>query len=488
MRAIKGLYWIFTFELLSIILLGCTTNLGNTPSAPNRKRQVQGILADQRNPEFAWKRFDALMVQKRYDEAIVCADELLARFPDYAKGYNNRGVAYWITKRHDKALADISEAISLDPDDVTLYKNRGYLQKEMGRYDEALHDLSHAIALCEDTAPRQNMEPDPFLYYERGWIYQSRKEYDQAIDDFDRAILLKSDMGNFYRDRGLAHYSKGQFDEAMSDLNRSIALDPQQAIPYLYRSYVYRMQGRYDQALEDENRGLELDPDNPFLLHERALTHWLKDMPEQAIADLEKSIRINPDNASAYFHSGYFMHERGRRDRAEALFKKSRELVPDILEESQESLIRICSSETDRFHEKARAAAELYLGSTAADDTGGTNRSPVLTKEEIDIRIFHVLAEPAKVEPGDEFQIKVKCRIIDTTEQADKVNLRFTYEIIQEEETIREKTNMLMIPKGKTVTLKSSLAAGNDPGTYKIRVILFYKDKITGQSTTLVVQ
>ncbi|MBU3576373.1 tetratricopeptide repeat protein, partial [Polynucleobacter sp. UK-Mo-2m-Kol15] len=53
---------------------------------------------------------------KRYEEAIVFADQALVINPNLAEAWSNKGVALrWLT-RYDEAIAHFDKALSLKPD------------------------------------------------------------------------------------------------------------------------------------------------------------------------------------------------------------------------------------------------------------------------------------------------------------------------------------------------------------------------------------
>ena len=106
---------------------------------------------------------------------------------------------------------------------------------------------------------------------------------------------------------------------------------------------------------------------------------------------------------------------------------------------------------------------------------------------EISFIVESIEIQPNPVPPGGDFALKVKCLVADPDVKESKVALQFTYKILKDEEVVRKKTNRLSVPHGKTATLKNNLVAGRTAGTYKIQIILYYKDKIAGKSANLVI-
>src|SRR5262249_37259280 len=65
----------------------------------------------------------------------------------YARAYNNRGLAYLAKGNYDRAVADFSESIRLNPDDATYYNNRGIAYEGKQDYDRAIAAFTEAIKL-----------------------------------------------------------------------------------------------------------------------------------------------------------------------------------------------------------------------------------------------------------------------------------------------------------------------------------------------------
>ena len=73
----------------------------------------------QENPEhnFALRgKAQALLKLQRYREALQAADEAIAREPEFAATYANRGIMHDFLGEYDAAIADYETALRLDPE------------------------------------------------------------------------------------------------------------------------------------------------------------------------------------------------------------------------------------------------------------------------------------------------------------------------------------------------------------------------------------
>ena len=84
--------------------------------------------------------------------AIADYDTAIRLKPDYAKAYNNRGLAKDNLGQHLAAIADYDTAIRLKPDLAEAYYNRGIAKYNLGQYSAAIADYDTAIRLKPDLA------------------------------------------------------------------------------------------------------------------------------------------------------------------------------------------------------------------------------------------------------------------------------------------------------------------------------------------------
>jgi Tfp pilus assembly protein PilF len=81
------------------------------------------------------------------DQAIDNYSKAIKINPNFAKAYNNRGIAYVWKKKYDLAIADFNKAIKLDPKNGKAYNNRAIVYSYMGETDKARQDIETAKSL-----------------------------------------------------------------------------------------------------------------------------------------------------------------------------------------------------------------------------------------------------------------------------------------------------------------------------------------------------
>jgi lipoprotein NlpI len=153
---------------------------------------------------------------KASDYAIADCTQAILREPT-ARGFSNRGNAYFAKGDNDKAIADYSQAIQLNPKDAVAFNNRGSAYLAKGNSDRAIADYSQAIQLN----PR-----DAGAYNNRGNAYYAKGDNERAIADSSQVIQLDSKNARAYLERGLANLYLGALPKALADLNQASTLDP----------------------------------------------------------------------------------------------------------------------------------------------------------------------------------------------------------------------------------------------------------------------
>jgi tetratricopeptide (TPR) repeat protein len=236
------------------------------------------------------------------EEGIRCYSEAIRLDPDFAGGFNNRGVARMNKKDFDGAIQDYTEAIRLKPDLAEAFNNRGYARDEKGDLDGAIVDYTEAIRLKPDYA-------DAFC--NRGVTRKKEKDLDGAIQDYTEAILLKPDSAEAFNNRGNARSEKGDFDGAIRDYTEAIRLKPDYAEAFNNRGIARRNKKDFDGAIVDYTEAIRLRPDYAKAFYNRGIARMNEKDFDGAIQDYTEAIRLKPDYAEAFYNRGVVRGAKG---------------------------------------------------------------------------------------------------------------------------------------------------------------------------------
>jgi len=129
--------------------------------------------------------------QGRYGRAIDEYTKALDIDPNYAKAYDNRGVALAQEGNLTGAISDFTMAIANNPNDAEAYNNRGHVYARQGLYVQAISDYSNAIKIKPNYAK---------AYNNRGEAYYNTKKYDRARADVQKTQELRGDVDPYLVD------------------------------------------------------------------------------------------------------------------------------------------------------------------------------------------------------------------------------------------------------------------------------------------------
>jgi Flp pilus assembly protein TadD len=183
------------------------------------------------------------------DEQMRFYSEAIRLMPDYAKAFNNRGVARYDKGDQEGALHDYNEAIRLKPDNGDAFSNRGVVRYDNGDLEGALQDYNEAIRLEPDHATAFN---------NRGIARRAKGDLEGALQDYNGAIRLKPNYAEAFNNRGNARRLKGDLEGALQDYNEAIRLKPDYVDAFHNRSALRRIQGDLEGAQKDQDEAIRL--------------------------------------------------------------------------------------------------------------------------------------------------------------------------------------------------------------------------------------
>jgi len=156
--------------------------------------------------------------QGSYSEAIALLSHLIARHPQNAIDYNNRGLIYFQSGQLNQAIADYNQAIDLDPQLAKAYNNRANYYAACGNLVAAIADYNQALDLNPSYVR---------AWLNRGITLRELGRYEEAIENFDIALLLGQLEGHIYAERGRTYDLWGDWNCCVADYRRALTLLPQ---------------------------------------------------------------------------------------------------------------------------------------------------------------------------------------------------------------------------------------------------------------------
>jgi tetratricopeptide (TPR) repeat protein len=96
--------------------------------------------------------------------ALPILDDIVARAPQWAEGWNKRATALFLLGEYDRSLADIDRVLALEPRHFGALAGLGFIRMNQGESRQALRALRRALAV------------NPFLKERHGLIPALEKE------------------------------------------------------------------------------------------------------------------------------------------------------------------------------------------------------------------------------------------------------------------------------------------------------------------------
>ena len=196
-------------------------------------------------------------LSKAYDEiqrgdfetAQYYTNKAIARYPDSAECYVQRGGNYYFHDELELAIEDFNKAILLGSANPDIYKFRGMSYHRLKNFELAKTDYSKVLSnakidsiiyiksavidvemgdLKSAEKKLQNFKTHNPKYSDGylmlGIIYQQMELFEKSLLQFDQAIELVSDDPNLYFFRGRVHRELKNNEEMCSDLLTAINL------------------------------------------------------------------------------------------------------------------------------------------------------------------------------------------------------------------------------------------------------------------------
>ena len=256
--------------------------------------------------------------QKRWDDAIKQFDYVTKLASDYSQGYAFRAESYIGKEKWAEATDDIVKALSLDWD-----RKAHYLAGTLK--EPAFTMLVSKIKVQSAKSPNEATWP-----YILGTMYEQNKHYTKAIEYYETANS-KDVSPSVYQRISICHYEMGKYEDALNSINQALSLDSTDLSYKARRANIYYEMGEVHSAIAEWDNVLTAQPEYGFGYYRRG---WFKELAgdmEGAIEDLSMSIVLDPDYSYSYVSRGDIYMKQGKKELAEADFKKVIEIedTPD---------------------------------------------------------------------------------------------------------------------------------------------------------------
>ena len=88
-----------------------------------------------------------LLKNEAYQQAVECFTSVIETDPNFAEGYNQRAIAYFMLEEWSRAIRDCKRTISLNPNHFGAFAGMGHVYVRLGKIDEALAAYKQALVI-----------------------------------------------------------------------------------------------------------------------------------------------------------------------------------------------------------------------------------------------------------------------------------------------------------------------------------------------------
>jgi len=149
-------------------------------------------------------------------------EDVIAKFPNNARAYNNLGVELKNKGEFDKAIEQFEKSLKADKNYTSVYFNLGDVQYRLGNYENAVGYLKKALTL------KLNQQLHLDVLNKLGRTYSAMGQAENAIEAFKEAIKVYPTAVEPYNNLGVQYIKTGRFDLAIEILERALKIREEQ--------------------------------------------------------------------------------------------------------------------------------------------------------------------------------------------------------------------------------------------------------------------
>ncbi len=95
----------------------------------------------------------ALLRSEAYDKAVERFTEVIQAAPNFAEGYNQRAIAYFLLEEWSKSIRDCKRTVALNPNHFGAFAGMGHVYVKLGKIIEAITAYKQALHINPNLLP-----------------------------------------------------------------------------------------------------------------------------------------------------------------------------------------------------------------------------------------------------------------------------------------------------------------------------------------------
>ncbi len=323
-----------------LALAGNYEKINDVPKLENVFKEL--IRIDPDKPDYYTNQARALVLEKKYDEALSVYNQLESQFGKNEESISGKQKIYLKQGKLDLATKDMEEMIRENPQEIRPYLQLGELYNSNNQNDKALKVLEAAGKVNPD---------DPLIHLALADVYRDKKDYLACFNQLKTAFAIPSLKIEEELRIVSGYFPKFPDPEAKSsalELGRIISVThPDDARALNLYGDMLVQNALYKEAISVYRKSLALN-DQLYAVWEQLIRLELSENQlDQTIKDGEEALSLFPNQAAANYLVGVAYSQKGKVKEALGYFKNAVSLATT----NKELLSQVYAAMGDSYHQ-----------------------------------------------------------------------------------------------------------------------------------------
>jgi tetratricopeptide (TPR) repeat protein len=324
-----------------LALAGNYEKINDIPKLENVFKEL--IRINPEKPEYYTNQARALVLNKKYTEALSVYDQLESNFGKNEESISGKQKIYLKQGKLDLATKDLEQQIQENPQEIRSYLQLAELYNSNNQNDKALKVLERAGKINVD---------DPLIHLALADVYRDKKDYAAYFNQLKTAFAIPSLKIEEKLRIVSGYFPKFPDPEAKSsalELSRIISVaHPNDARAFTLYGDMLVQNASYQQAIPVYRKSLTLN-DQIYIVWEQLLRLELgENQFDQVIKDGEEALSLFPNQAMANYLAGVAYSQKGMVKEALSYFKNAVALGST----NKELLSQVYAAMGDGYHQQ----------------------------------------------------------------------------------------------------------------------------------------